>query len=44
MKRYGVLPPAFDATKDPIDVYAVDRLYWGLFGWKPHPNRGNGSR
>jgi hypothetical protein len=37
MKRYGVLPLTFDATQDPIDVYAVDRLYWGLFGWNPHP-------
>lgn len=35
MKRYGVLPATFDATQDPIDVYAVDRRYWELFGWKP---------
>jgi hypothetical protein len=35
MKRYGVLPAAFDWARDPIDVYAVDRRYWDLFGWKP---------
>jgi hypothetical protein len=28
MKRYGVLPAAFDLAKDPIDVYAVERQYW----------------
>lgn len=33
MVRYGVLPGAFDLTKDPIDVYSTDRQYWGLFGW-----------
>ena len=35
MKRYGVLPASFDAAKDPLDVYAVERQYWDLFGWKP---------
>jgi Hydrazine synthase alpha subunit middle domain len=35
MKRYGVLPASFDLARDPIDVYSVDRRYWGLFGWKP---------
>ena len=35
MKRYGVLPASLDPEKDPIDVYAVDRRYWDLFGWKP---------
>ncbi len=35
MKRYGVLPPSFDAIKDPLDVYAVERRYWDLFGWNP---------
>jgi hypothetical protein len=34
MKRYGVLPASFDAAKDPVDVYAIDRAYWDLFGWK----------
>ncbi len=34
MKRYGVLPPSFDAVLDPIDPYAVDRQYWDLFGWE----------
>ena len=35
MIRYGVLPKSFDPATDPIDVYAVDRTYWGLFEWKP---------
>ena len=35
LKRYGVLPSTFDLTKDPLDVYAVERQYWDLFGWKP---------
>jgi hypothetical protein len=35
MIRYGVLPASFDPAADPIDVYAVDRQYWGLSGWKP---------
>lgn len=34
MKRYGVLPDAFDLDKDPIDVYAVERKYWELFELK----------
>ena len=34
MKRYGVLPPSFDAVLDPIDPYAVDRQYWDLFRWE----------
>ena len=28
MKRYGVLPAAFDRAADAIDVYEVDRAYW----------------
>jgi len=31
MKRYGVLPPSFDAEHDPIDVYAADEAYWRSF-------------
>jgi len=34
MKRFGVLPVAFDLAKDAVDVYALDRDYWNLFGWK----------
>ncbi|MGN0846566.1 MAG: hypothetical protein ACI4RA_04185 [Kiritimatiellia bacterium] len=30
MKRYGVLPKDFDATKNRIDPYALDRAYWNL--------------
>ena len=34
MKRFGALPETFDASKDPIDVYELDRKYWNLFIWK----------
>ena len=35
MKRYGVLPATFDPEKDPVDPYALDRLYWDSFIYKP---------
>ena len=35
MKRYGILPPAFDRLRDPIDVYATDRAYWRSLWWQP---------
>ena len=35
MKRYGVLPDAFDLAKDAIDVYATDRQYWESFWYRP---------
>jgi len=38
MKRYGVLPSTFDSEKDPVDVYALDRLYWDSFIYRP-PSR-----
>jgi len=28
MMKYEILPQDFDMRKDPIDVYAVDRMYW----------------
>ncbi|HEY3322785.1 MAG TPA: hypothetical protein VGP72_20185 [Planctomycetota bacterium] len=31
MKRFGILAPTFDLSKDPIDVYATDQKYWELF-------------
>jgi hypothetical protein len=34
MKLYTVLPATFDAARDSIDVYELDRRYWNLFGWK----------
>ena len=30
LKRYGILPAAFDLERDPADPYALDRLYWAL--------------
>ena len=35
MKRYGILPPGFDLSKDPIDVYATDEIYWQSFWYRP---------
>ena len=35
MKRYGLLPNDFDADKQDLDVYAMDRLYWNSFIYKP---------
>ncbi|MDD2598199.1 MAG: polysaccharide lyase family protein [Kiritimatiellae bacterium] len=31
LKRYGVLDEAFDVNTEPLDVYAIDRLYWDSF-------------
>ncbi|MEI7902641.1 MAG: hypothetical protein WCK89_20515 [bacterium] len=40
MKRYGILPASSDPDKDPVDVYALDRLYWDSFIYKPtRPDR-----
>ena len=35
MKRYGILPPAFDITKDPFDPFATDQAYWRSAWPKP---------
>jgi hypothetical protein len=35
MKRFGILPPAFDLARDPIDVYATDQAYWRSLWWTP---------
>ena len=35
MKVYGVLPPEFDLTNDPVDPYDLDRRYWGALQHKP---------
>jgi hypothetical protein len=34
MKRYGVLPPTFDANTEPIDAYKTDEAYWRSLWWK----------
>jgi hypothetical protein len=31
MKRYGILPEAFNPATDPINVYETDRAYWRSF-------------
>ena len=35
MKRFGVLPESFDATRDPIDVYETDAAYWRSLRYQP---------
>ena len=35
MKRYGLLDKTFDAGKDPIDVYKMDRVYWQSLHHRP---------
>ena len=35
MKRFGVLPPSFDPSRDPIDVFAADQRYWRSFWHQP---------
>jgi len=35
MKRFGILPPAFDLSHDPIDVYVTDQAYWRSLWWTP---------
>jgi len=35
MKRYGLLDKAFDLSKDPIDVYKMDRKYWDSLNYRP---------
>jgi hypothetical protein len=39
MKRYGLLPPTFDRTRDPIDVYAADQAYWKSLWYRPPGGR-----
>ena len=35
MKRFGLLPEAFDVNKEPLDVYQLDRRYWDSFIYRP---------
>ena len=35
MKRYGLLPPNFDMTKDSLDVYKLEETYWQTFWHSP---------
>jgi hypothetical protein len=35
MKKYGVLPVAFDPAKDPFDPYELDRKYWRSLWYQP---------
>jgi hypothetical protein len=35
MKRFGLLPEGFDITKEPLDVYQLDRRYWDSFIYQP---------
>lgn len=35
MKRWGILPESFDATKDPINPYETDQAYWRSLWHRP---------
>jgi len=35
MKRYGILPAAFDEVNEEADPYAIDRRYWDSFIYCP---------
>jgi len=35
MKRFGVLSPQLNLSRDPIDVFETDREYWKLFWYRP---------
>jgi len=35
MKRFGILPPAFDRARDSIDVFAADQQYWQSLWYQP---------
>jgi cytochrome c553 len=35
MKRFGLLPEAFDASKEPLDYYQLDHRYWDSFIYRP---------
>jgi len=39
MKKFGVLPADFDASRDPIDVFETDQRYWQLFWYRPQSER-----
>jgi hypothetical protein len=40
MKNYGILPASFNAAKDPVDVYKLDRAYWRSLWHKPSGSGG----
>ena len=35
MKKYGILPPAFDLAQDSLDVFATDQQYWQSLWYRP---------
>jgi hypothetical protein len=35
LKRFGVLPVAFDLASEPLDVYAADEAYWRSLWYAP---------
>ena len=41
MKRYGLLDKTFDAAKQPIDVYKMDRQYWQSLHYRPVKREGS---
>ena len=44
MIRFGILPPTFDLSRDPIDVRETDRNYWQSLWYRPgEKNSANAS-
>ncbi len=41
LKRFGVLPAAFDLVRDPIDVFRADQDYWRSLWWTPAAGSGH---
>ncbi len=35
MKRFEILPPAFDLARDSIDIFEADQRYWRSLWWQP---------
>jgi hypothetical protein len=35
MKKYAILPAAFDLTKNNLDVFQTDQSYWKSFWYQP---------
>jgi hypothetical protein len=41
MKRFGILPAAFELAKDSLDVFAIDQRYWRSLWYQPAGTAGH---
>ncbi|MFV1994983.1 MAG: hypothetical protein ACC661_06070, partial [Verrucomicrobiales bacterium] len=39
MKRFGILPESFDATRETVDSYQLDQRYWESLWYKPQAGK-----